>query len=116
MTEYIQLAAIVGHVNLNNETMLKNDFYTICQKNPQNNIGLRKQSKHNHGEIIFKYDDTTVEYLCSDFVRFCLSFYKNSQNLFFKEMSLIPKQPIPISKELQEYMEEFLPDYYGLRK
>jgi hypothetical protein len=115
MSDYIQLSPIRGHVNLDNEIMHKYDFYTICQKNPQNNIGLRKQSKHHHGELVLNSIDVDIDYLCSDFARFCLALYKTKQHLICGEMSLIPKQTIPISKELSEYIREFLPDYYGIR-
>jgi hypothetical protein len=115
MSDYIQLTPIRGHVNLDNEIMHKDDFYTLCQKKSQNNIGLRKQSNHKHGEIVFYSSDVNVDYLCSDFVRFCLSFFKLTQNLYNEQMTLIPTKPIPISDELKEYIEEFLPDYYKLR-
>lgn len=115
MSDYIQLTAIRGHVNLDNELMHKDDFYTLFQKKPKNNIGLRKQSNHKHREIVFYSSDVDIDYLCSDFVRFCLCLIKNYCNFNSGEMSLIPKQPIPISEELKEYIEEFLPDYYGIR-
>ena len=60
--DYIQLAAIIGNHNTKNDCMHKDDFYTLCQKKPQNNIGLRKQSKHKHGEIIFYSSDVNLEY------------------------------------------------------
>jgi hypothetical protein len=133
MSDYIQLAAIRGHTNCSNfiqlaairgtpnrskkaTEMLLDDFYTLCQKNPMNNYGLRKKSPSIHGEIIFRSSDVTIDYICSDFVRFCLSFYKITQNLYNDQMSLIPKQSFTISEELREYIEEFLPDYYGIRK
>jgi hypothetical protein len=116
MSDYIQIAAIRGHCENNKNDIHKDDFYTLCQKKPQNNIGLRKQSKHKHGEIVFYSSDIDVNYLCSDFVRFCLSIFKNNQHNEANEMTIIPKQPIPISDELKEYIREFLPDYYGIRK
>ena len=133
MSNYIQLAAIRGHILLNEEhiqlaairgtqnrsknpyPMVLDDFYTLCMKDSKENVGLRKQSKHKHGEIVFNQCDVSIDYLCSDFVRFCLSLYKNQANLFYSEMSLIPKQEIPISKELREYIEDFLPDFYNIR-
>jgi hypothetical protein len=117
MTEYIQLARIRGHVNLDDELMHKDDFYTLCCKNPKENIGLRK--KYNKKQLhlpTFKSSDVTIDYLCSNFVRFCLSLYKNKCDLNASELIIIPKQAIPISKELKEYIEEFLPDFYGIRK
>ena len=116
MSDYIQIAAIRGHQENHKPAMYKDDFYTLCLKNPQNNIGLRKQSQHKNGEIVFYSIDVDVDYLCSDFVRFCLCLIKNYCNLGTGELSLIPKEPIPISEELKEYIEDFLPDYYGIRK
>lgn len=113
---YIQLAAIRGTPNRskNPYPMVLDDFYTLCQKDPNKNIGLRKQSKSHHLPV-FKSNDVSLEYLCTDFTRFCLSLYKNHSNLDCGEMSLIPKQEIPISKELREYIEDFLPDFYNIR-
>jgi hypothetical protein len=116
MSDYIQIATILGNHNTNKKEMLTNNFYTLCLKNPKENIGLRKKSNFKYNEIIFKSSDITLHYLCSDFVRFCLALYKNNQQMGTDNMTLIPKQTIPISKELKEYIEEFLPDYYGIRK
>ena len=114
--DYIQLAIIKGHTS-NNQKMLKDDFYTLCMKDSKENIGLRKKAKKKcHHLPVFKTSDTNIEYLCSDFVRFCLSIYKDKATIDCKEMSLIPKSPIPISKELKDYIESYLPDYYGIRK
>jgi hypothetical protein len=116
MSDYIQLASIRGTPNRteNGIEMVLDDFYTLCCKNPKNNIGLRLNSRF-QDYLIFNSDDVSLEFLCSDFVRFCLSLYKNGQQNASGETKIIPKQPIPISKELQEYMEEFIPDYYGIR-
>jgi hypothetical protein len=118
MSDYIQIAAIRGTPNRskNPYPMLLNDFYTLCQKDPNKNIGLRKQSNYECNEIIFKSSDIIIDYLCCDIVRFCLALYKNNQHLGSGNMSLIPKQPIPISKELRDYIEDFLPDFYGIRQ
>jgi hypothetical protein len=115
MSDYIQLAAVRGNQENHKPNMVKDDFYTLCISDPKNNIGLRKKSPRIDGEIIFKSNDVSLDYLCLDFTRFCLALLKNSQNLYYDQMSLIPKKPIPISQELREYIEEFLPDYYGIR-
>jgi hypothetical protein len=114
MSDYIQLARVIGNSCQSNISIHKDDFYTLCQKKPKNNIGLRKKSKTHHLPT-FKTTDITIDYLCSDFVRFCLSLYKNYSILDCGELTIIPKQPIPISKELQEYIEDYLPDYYDIR-
>ena len=117
MSDYIQLARVIGHSCQSNISIHKDDFYTLCQKKPKNNIGLRKKSKKIcHHLPVFKTDDVNLNYLCSDFVRFCLSFYKNYSNLDGGALTIIPKEPIPISEELKEYIEDFLPDFYGIRK
>jgi hypothetical protein len=119
MSDYIQIAAIRGTPNRskNPYPMLLNDFYTLCLKNPYDNIGLRKKSKYRRDEIIFNFNDIDVKYLCSDFVRFCLALCKDNSNLISsKPLSMIPKEPIPISDELKQYIEDFIPDFYGIRK
>jgi hypothetical protein len=116
MKEYIQLSICQGNNSKNTLDLYKNDFYTLCLKNPNDNIGLRKKSLNFKNELIFLKSDISLTYLCSDFARFCLSFYKDNQQLLSgKPLSIIPKQPIPISEELSEYIRDFLPDYYGIR-
>ena len=115
-SDYIQLSAIIGNHTKNNNKMYENDFYTLCQKDPNKNIGLRKQSKHSRNQIILNFNDVSLDYLCSDIVRFCLSIYKNNGHLGNSNMTIIPKEPISISEELKEYIEDFLPDFYGIRK
>jgi hypothetical protein len=116
MSDYIQLANIIGHANLNKDLMHKDDFYTLCMKNPNDNIGIRKKSKNPQDHMpTFFSSDIDISYLCSDFVRFCLSLYKSKQDIHRGEMTIVPKQEIPISKELREYIEDFLPDFYNIR-
>jgi hypothetical protein len=126
--DYIQIARIRGHIDLdyiqianikglqedNKIEMIKDDFYTICMKDPKENIGLRKKCESDHLPT-FKTLDISIDYLCSDFVRFCLSLYKNYSNLDRGELTIIPKKEIPISEELRRYIEEFLPDYHNIR-
>lgn len=117
MNNYIQLASVRGTPNRtkNPVPMVLDDFYTLCIQNTDNNFGLRKQTKQHHLPT-FKSSDIDINYLCSDFVRFCLSLHKNKCNLDRGELKMIPKSPIPISDELKEYIEDFLPDFYGIRK
>jgi hypothetical protein len=104
------MANIVGHHQTKKVKMHKDDFYTICMKDFKNNIGLRSRRM-----IVFKSSEVSLDYVCSDFARFCLALYKNNQHNDGNAMSLIPKKPIPISEELKEYIREYLPDYYGVR-
>jgi hypothetical protein len=108
--KYIQLANIIGNKEDHKPNMVKNDFYTLCMKNPKDNLGLRS-----NGMIVLKKDEVVLDYLCSDFARFCLALYKNNQHNDGGNMALIPKQPIPISEELKQYIREYLPDYYDNR-
>jgi hypothetical protein len=112
MTEYIQLIPGMGHEENKLPNMHKDDFYTLITKDFK--VGIRNKQRKD-GSIIFFANDIDIEYLKSDLVRFCLALYKSNRNIHYGELSLIPKQPIPISKELQDYIEEFLPDYYGIR-
>jgi hypothetical protein len=116
MSDYIQIANIRGTPNRNIDAieMILDDFYTLCCKNPKHNIGLRLNSRK-HELLVFNADDVSLEYLCSDFVRFCLSLYKNNSAIARGETKIIPKRPIPISKELKQYIREFLPDFYDNR-
>jgi hypothetical protein len=117
MSDYIQLASVRGTPNRSKKAteMILDDFYTLCMKNPKENIGLRLNSRK-HELLVFNSNEINLDYLCSDFVRFCLSFYKNNSYVSKSEVSLIPKQSFPISEELRKYLEEFLPDFYGIRK
>ena len=101
LEDYIQIPSIIGNKYLNKKNMYTNTFYTLCMKNPKGNIGLRKK-----GMFVFENKNIEIDYLCSDFVRFCLSIYKNNQNI---------DQSISISEELKKYIEEFLPDFYDTR-
>lgn len=109
--DYIQIADISGHHFDNNISMYKDDFYTLCMKDPKDNIGLRKK-----GMIVFEKQNVDLRYLYSDLARFCLSIFKNNQHNGNGSMSMIPKQPIPISEELEQYIREYISDYYGIRK
>jgi hypothetical protein len=111
MSDYIQVANVSGNQEDEKTNMVKDNFYILCRKNPKNNIGLRRK-----GLITFSDKITNIEYLCSDLVRFCLALYKNNLHNDGGSMSLIPKQPIPISEELEQYIREYIPDYYGIRK
>ena len=111
LEDYIQIASIKTGEEPYKTNMYRDDFYTLCMKNPINNLGLR-----NKNMIVFLSEQVNINYLCSDFVRFCFSIFKNNQHNDRGELTIIPKQPISISEELKEYIESFLPDYYGLRK
>jgi len=86
---YINIAQIRGHVNLNSEkNMVLDDFYTIVTRDT---IVERVISNH----MFFKFEkkqnaENFLNYLKTNFARFCLSIYKNNSQLECGEMSFIP--------------------------
>lgn len=130
---YVQLAAIIGHTSKNEHTLTKNDFYTMVMKDSDRNKGVRNQNVRKDGFIVFEFDTDIeqtnfINYLKTDFARFCLAIYKNTQNNHYGEMDLIPWldfneewddaklfDKFDISKELQAYIIDFLPDYFDIR-
>jgi hypothetical protein len=131
---HCQLAAIRG--NVDKEKMIKDDFYTIITQNSNDCKGIRIKDIIKKGgtppltfEFITEMErDNFIEYCKTYFVRFCLCLLKNSQNTNRGECILIPWLDFTkkwtdkelynyfnISKELQNYIENFLPDYYELR-
>jgi hypothetical protein len=130
---YCQLAAIMGNHSKDKNLLTKSDFYTMVQKSSDNNKGIRKSMDKRPGPT-FEFDhdferDNFLEYLKTDFARFCLSVYKVSGNIFYGEMELIPWldftqswddeklfKHFDVNEETQKYIREFLPDYYGIRK
>lgn len=132
---YCQLAAIRGHELRNDPSrMHQNDFYTMLMKDSDQNKGVRNINVRKDGFIVFEFNTESeqnnfISYLKSDFARFCLSLVKNTQNIHYGEMELIPWldfseewddeklfKKFNVSKELQGYIRAFLPDYYGIRK
>lgn len=133
---YVQLAAIRGHVNLtsNSKDIVQDDFYSMVMLDSDNNKGVRKPNSRNDGYIVFEFDtqneqDNFINYLKTDFSRFCLAIMKNKADLHYGEMSLIPWldfkeewddeklfKKFDVSQELENYIRDFIPDYYGIRK
>jgi len=133
---YCQLAVIRGNEVRNNpQRMHQDDFYTMCMKNDENK-GIRQPNLTRPGnpQPTFEFDteferDNFLNYLKTDFARFCLCLLKTNNNLAVGEMELIPWldfteewddeklfKKFNVSQELQDYIREFLPDYYGIRK
>ena len=129
---YCQLAGTIGHVNLKSNThiMVKDDFYTMTIKDNRQNKGIRKPELTN----TYCFDNTDevenfLSYLQTDFARFCLCIYKNNVHIDSGEMDYVPwldfSQPYDddtlyamfnVSTTTQAYIQNFLPDYYGIRK
>jgi hypothetical protein len=132
---FVQMARIRGHVNLSAKSdsskIAQDDFYTMVMKSSNDNKGIRKT---NQNPPTFAFDseqeqNNFIEYLKTDFARFCLSIYKNGVSLVGGELGLIPWldfteqwddeklfKKFDVSQELQDYIRDFLPDYYGIRK
>ncbi len=131
-SKYVQLAQIRGTPNRNKTSskMLLDDFYTLVMKNSGENIGIRKTSR----TPTFRFENEIeclnfVNYLKTDFARFCLAIYKDKATLDCGEMELIPWldfteewddeklfEKFDVSQELQDYIRDFLPDFHGIRK
>lgn len=132
---YYQCAGVRGHEDYKPKSMVKDDFYTISPKDTNVNKGIRKPLNYGNdnmpafGFSSEKERDNFLQYLNTDFVRFCLSLLKNNQNIHRGEMALIPWldftqswddeklfKHFNIDQKTQDYIGEFLPDYYGIRK
>jgi len=70
-----------------------------------------------------------IDYLKTDFVRFCISILKHNQNFYTGELLLVPVvdfskswndeklyKHFSIPKETIDYITSFIPDYFNLRK
>lgn len=134
---HCQLAAIRGHVNeRDGSSMVQSDFYTCCMQDVEGNKGIRQPNLNRAGNPTptFEFDteierDNFLNFINTDFARFCLSLLKNNANLAVGEMKLIPWldfteewdddklfKKFDVSQELQDYIRDFLPDYYSIRK
>ncbi len=132
----IQLATIRGHVNLtaNSGEIVKDDFYTMIMKNPNDNKGMRNEIKRNDdNRLIFSFDteleqEHFLSYMQTDFARFCLAINKVHSNQRAGCLNGIPYLDFTqewndeklyeffnIDEETQTYITNFLPDYHGIR-
>lgn len=108
-------------------TFIDDDYKTI-------NKATQRESNRIPNNPTFEFNteaerENFANYCKTDFARFCLSIYKINENLVWGEMSLIPWldftevwdddklfKKFNVSKELQGYIKEFLPDFHGIRK
>jgi len=134
---YCQLAAIMGnHVDNYQTTKIEADnFYTLLMKDSNKNKGIRQPKLHGTGSVVptFKFNteqerNNFICYLKTNFTRFCLSLLKHAQTIYAGELKLIPWMDFTqkwddeklykffdINKETINYIENYLPDYYGIR-
>ena len=131
---YCQLAGIIGHSSKTNGIMCKDDFYTMVMKDSDRNKGIRNTKVRKDGFLAWEFNtepelENFISYLKTDFARFCLAIYKNAQNNHYGEMSLITwldfneewddaklYKHFNIDQKTQDYITNFLPDYYGIRQ
>ncbi len=102
----------------------------MIQKKKESNYGIRKKDiKTTFAFNTEQEMQNFIQYLQTDFARFCLTFFKNSQNLHRGELEIVPWldfteewddeklfDKFDVSQELQDYIREFLPDFHGIRK
>lgn len=85
----VNLSQIRGNVNLNSDkSMIKDDFYTIVPKD----IKISNE-KNKHMFFSFKSEieaKNFLNYIKTDFARFCLSIYKTNSQLDRGELEIIP--------------------------
>lgn len=132
----LQLPMGRGNCVTNDERkMIKEDFYTLFSNNSKEIESKNLSDKVSFASGNYFYFDSEDErlnclnYLKTDFARFCLSFGKLNKNIHRGEQELIPWldfteewdddklfQKFNVSQELQDYIRDFLPDYYGIRK
>jgi site-specific DNA-methyltransferase (adenine-specific) len=121
---YINTAQIRGNVLKNhNDKMVQDDFYTIVTKDTKVE---NKKTKH----MFFSFSSEQkaqnfLNYIKTNFCRFCLSIYKNNSQLDRGELDIIPwldftqewtdeklKDHFNITDKEWEFIESVIPDYY----
>ena len=137
---YCQLSAMMGTAADLRDLkykgkMVKNDFYTLTRITSTNK-GAQSNKLNKPGNPVPTFGfasvmerDNFLEYINTDFARFCLAVLKNNLNVSVGEMELIPWLDFSqrwddarlfnhfgIDQVTQDYIRKFLPDYYGIRK
>ncbi len=128
---YVNLAQISGNhisgVSANfNSQMVKNDFYILCKKDLKVQDAPRKQRELTQFSFETELEaDNFLNYVKTNFARFCLSILKNNGNLHRGELALIPwldftqewtdeklYQEFSITQKEIEFINKFIPKYY----
>lgn len=130
---YCQLSRIRGNVSKDKSQLVSDDFYTMVMKNLDEAKGIRFPMDKRPGPTFgFNSEierDNFLQYLTTDFARFCFSFLKNKSDVDCGELGTIPWmnfaqswddeklfKHFDVSQKMQDYIRKFLPDYYGIRK
>ena len=91
--------------------MVMDDFYTFIQKRNEDRhlskdyLGTKYKLKFGFDTIIEA--ENFIEYLKSDFARFCVSIYKNSQTFHGGELEIVPYLNYNKSWTDNEIIKEF---------
>ena len=135
---YCQLTAMMNGFT-KGSSKLADKFYSLTMKQYHENLGIRNNNTLRVNMVepalpTFEFDSEIeainfLKYCQTDFVRFCLCIYKNSANIIYGEIDLVPWLDFTeewdddklfakfnVSQDLQNYIREFLPDYHGIRK
>lgn len=126
----VGFSPIRGHVSQQDDTkMVMDDFYTFIQKKDEdkhlsiNYSGTKYKLKFGFDTL---YESKSfIDYLKSDFARFCVSIYKNSQTFHGGELLIVPYlkydkiwseveiiKEFNLSREEMEFIKSVIPKYY----
>jgi hypothetical protein len=121
---YVNTAQIRGNVLKNSdEKMIQDDFYTIVTKDT---VVLNSKAKHMYFSFVTETEAINfLEYIKTDFCRFCLSIYKNNSQLDRGELEIIPwldftkkwtdevlSLEFNLTEEEIKFIEKNIPKYY----
>jgi len=127
---FVNLAQIRGHVKNTKKVgvgmdsdMLVEDFYTMPTKDEE---VISQPTKHLFFGFETKIEATNfLNFIKTDFARFCLSIYKNNSQLCRGELALIPwldfiqewndeklVREFKLTNEEVEFIKKFIPKYY----
>lgn len=118
---YINIAHIRGHVS--KENMYADDFFTIVTKDTH--VEASKKKYLHFGFKTEKEANNFLEYIKSNFCRFCLSIYKNNGHLCRGELEAVPYLDFnqkwdneklysffKLTKEEIDFINKIIPKYY----
>ena len=130
---HCQLKQLMGNTNVKDRLYGRSFFCFVNRDNDvaveYNPDGSHKMSKSNNFQFDTQQElENFVNYLKTDFARFCLHFVKFNKNLskqFFSTTPLLDfkeswddkklYEMFEISEDLQKHIEIFLPDFHGIR-